>query len=84
VTLHLIPYERLIACVTDELDAAEAALVASHLATCRECAVTVARFRQVREILNSEGDEEPPPATLAKARALFEQLLPGSLQRAPT
>ncbi len=83
MNLHVIPYDRLIACVTDELNAAEAALVSSHLATCCECAATVARFRGVREILNSKADEEPPQAALAKARALFQELLQNRVRESP-
>lgn len=73
---HPVPYERLIAYAADELDEPEAAAVASHLATCAECAATLARFRTVRAVLRSDDSEAPPAATLVRARGLFAQRRP--------
>ena len=70
---HPIAYEQLIAYAGDELEPAAAAAAATHVAGCPECAATVARYRLVRTTLLEDDSPTPPPATLARAKAIFAQ-----------
>ncbi len=73
---HPVPYERLIDYAADDLNDLEAAAVAGHVATCRECAATVSRYRAVRRVLSSAETLAPSLAALARARALFRHTQP--------
>ena len=70
---HPIEDERLIAYAAGEVGG-DAAAVASHLTVCPDCAATVARYRFVETTLRGDDSPPVPPATLARAKALFADL----------
>jgi anti-sigma factor RsiW len=55
----------------DQIRDAESSLIASHLAACSECTTTVFHVRTIRAILRDDDTEAPPPATVARAIAIF-------------
>ena len=65
--------EQLIAFAAGELGAVEAAAVARHVGACPRCAARVKRFQLIRDLVRSDDSADPPPAVLARARALLPQ-----------
>lgn len=63
--------EPLLAYAAGELPSAEAKAVAGHLADCPACAATVARYRMARDAVVATAGEQPSPAVLDRAKALF-------------
>jgi anti-sigma factor RsiW len=74
MTSHRIDDERLIAYALGELPPAEAEEVRLHLEKSPGAASMVARFREVEALLAEDDSVEPPIATVAAAKALFERL----------
>lgn len=68
---HPYSYAQLITYATDHISEAESSLIASHLAACPECTTTVIHVRTIRAILRDDDTEAPPPATVARAIAIF-------------
>ena len=73
---HPITYERLIAYASGEAAAAEAGVVASHVAACPECAATVARFSIARAAVGADAWQPVPAAAMDRAKALFDRFGP--------
>lgn len=71
MTRHALSYQQVVEFAADELGDQEAAVVAAHVASCAECAATVARYRAVRKALRSTAAIAPPVATIARAKAIF-------------
>ncbi len=71
MTTHFISYEHLIAYAADELDEAQSAIVADHIATCADCAATVSRFRVVRATIRADDTETPSADTLVRVQNIF-------------
>lgn len=70
---HIFSDEQLIAFALNEMDAAESERVASHVAECAQCRATVASFQGIRALLHADDSVAVPPATLARAQAIFRQ-----------
>ncbi len=73
---HHLSYDILIRYAAGELDEPSAADVASHLTTCKECATTVAHYRDVQQVIREDRTVVPPIATLDRAKALFARFGP--------
>ncbi len=80
---HAVSYQQLIDFAAGELGDHEAAAVAAHVASCAECAGTVARYRVVRGVLGAAEAFAPPAATMARAKALFARELSHSPSSRP-
>ena len=63
--------ERLLAYAAGELDGTAAALVEAELAASSEGAATIACYRAVQAILQSDDGVAPPASALARAKAIF-------------
>lgn len=63
--------EDLIAFAGGEMTGAAAAAASAHLERCPLCRGAVARARLVGEVLRAPAPAEPPPALIARAKALF-------------
>lgn len=63
--------EDLIAFAGGETTGAAAAGVSAHLDQCPVCKGVVARVRLVGEVMHAPAPVEPPPALIARAKALF-------------
>ncbi len=70
---HPVSYDALIGFAAGDLDDTASAAVAFHATECRACSVTLARYRLVSGVLFNDDSEQPPPATLARARALYSR-----------
>ena len=70
---HHVFYEQLVNYAAQELDERESAVVAAHVATCAECAATVARFRTARQLLRGDFSVDPPLATITRAQAIMRR-----------
>jgi len=73
MSAHPVSYERLVAYAAGELNEAEFVITAAHVAACSECAQTVARLRLIQTLLPNDFIKIPPPATLARAKAIFTE-----------
>lgn len=73
---HPVPYERLIAYASGETAAGEGEAIAAHLATCPDCAATVARFAVARAAVTDAAWAPVPVAAMDRAKGLFAQFGP--------
>lgn len=71
-----IDYELLLAYAADELESDGMQAIATHIASCIECANVVRRFRLISFVMRTDDSREPPPATIARAQAIFAQNRP--------
>lgn len=74
--------EQLVAYVSDELDRADATVVADHVG-CARCAVTVARYRIVRDLVRADETVLPPAATIVRALSLDAPAPPPAVDEGP-
>lgn len=63
--------EILVAFAADELTPTDAQIVASHTASCAECAKTVARFKTIRFLVRTDESRDPPLAAVMQVRSIF-------------
>ncbi len=72
---HPTTYEQLVAYAVGDLSPSQAAVLRRHLATCPECRATARRLYQLRTLLRrpAASTHRPPPATTARAKAIFRQ-----------
>lgn len=73
---HPIPYERLIDFAAGDLGETDSANIETHIAGCARCTATVTRYRRVSNVLSLDDTLEAPPATIARAQALFPRYRP--------
>jgi hypothetical protein len=71
-----IDYELLLAYAADELESDGRQAIATHIASCIDCANVVRRFRLISFVMRTDDSREPPPATIARAQAIFAQNRP--------
>lgn len=72
-----IAYDQLIAFAANDLDDADARVVAQHTASCNECAKIVTRFRTIRAVMRADPSRNPPMPVVARAHTIF------NLKRSP-
>ncbi len=70
---HLYSDEQLIAYVLGELDADVSERLARHVEDCAQCRATIASFANLRATVRQDESVAVPPATLARAQAIFRQ-----------
>jgi hypothetical protein len=73
---HPIPYERLISFAAGDLGETDSANIEMHIAGCARCTATVTRYRKVSNVFSLDDTFDAPPATIARAQALFPRYRP--------
>ena len=73
---HPVSYELLIAFAGGEIAGSEAETIAAHVATCPDCAATVARFSATQAAVADEAWASVPAAAMTRAKDLFARFGP--------
>ena len=73
---HPVSYELLLAFAGGEIAGSEAETIAAHVATCPECAATVARYSAARAAVADEAWAPVPAAAMTQAKDLFARFGP--------
>ncbi len=78
-----LPYDILIRFAAGEFDEPRVAGVESHLTACEECATTIARYREVQQVIREDRTVAPSIATLDRAKGLFARFGPRPAPASP-